>query len=92
MEKLSKYYSGMIGMKKIPDAVIVIDAKKENIGATEARKSNVPVIAVSNSDSSIKDITYPIVANDASRQSISLFTKAFAEAYKAGQMSVPEKN
>ena len=90
MEKLSKYYSGMIGMKKTPDAVLIIDAKKEHIGATEAKKSNVPVIALSNSDSNIKGISYPIVANDASRQSIVLFTKAFSDAYKAGQMSMPE--
>ncbi|MCX6757647.1 MAG: 30S ribosomal protein S2 [Candidatus Nomurabacteria bacterium] len=92
MEKLSKYYSGMLGMKKIPDAVLVIDAKKEHIGATEARKCNVPVIALANTDSNIKGITYSVIANDASRQSISLFAKAFSEAYKAGQMSVPDKN
>ncbi|MCX6752988.1 MAG: 30S ribosomal protein S2 [Candidatus Nomurabacteria bacterium] len=90
MEKLSKYYSGMIGMKKIPDALIIVDSKKEAIAATEARTSNVPVVAITNTDSNIKGLTYFIVANDASRQSINMFVKALAEAYKAGQMSVPE--
>lgn len=90
MEKLSKYYSGMIGMKKIPDALIIIDAKKEAIAVTEGLKSHVPVIALANTDSNIKGLTYAVIANDATRASIALFTKAFAAAYKAGQLSVPE--
>ncbi len=90
-EKLAKYYSGLVGLKKSPDAVFVIDAKKEHIAATEARKGGVPVIALINSDSDIKQIDYPIVGNDASIPSIKLFTEAIAGAYKAGQMSVPVK-
>ncbi len=90
-EKLAKYYSGLVGLKKSPDAIFIIDPKKEHIAATEARKGNVPVIALLNSDSNIKDITYPIVGNDASIPSIKLFTEALASAYKEGQMSVPDK-
>ena len=91
MEKLSRYYSGLIGLKKSPDALFVIDAKSEHIAATEARKSNVPVVALVNSDSNIKGIDYPIVANDSGIPSIKFFTIAIANAYKAGIMSVPEK-
>lgn len=91
MEKLSRYYSGLIGLKKIPDALFIVDAKAEHIAATEARKSDVPVIALINSDSNISGIDFPIVANDAAIPSIMLFTKAIAEDYKAGQMSVPVK-
>ncbi len=92
MEKLDKYYSGMLGIKKIPDAMFIIDAKKEAIAATEARKSNLPVIALTNTDSNIKELSFAIVANDASRNSINVFVKAIADAYKQGQMSVAEKN
>jgi small subunit ribosomal protein S2 len=92
MEKLDKYYSGMLGIKKIPDAMFIIDAKKETIAATEARKSNLPVIALTNTDSNIKELSFAIVANDASRNSINVFVKAIADAYKQGQMSVAEKN
>lgn len=91
MEKLARYYSGLVGLKKNPDAVFVIDAKAEHIAATEAKKSNVPVVALVNSDSNIKGIDYPIVANDTGIPSIKLFTTAIANAYKAGQMSVPNK-
>ena len=57
MEKLTRYYSGLIGLKKAPDALLVIDARSEHIAATEARKSGIPVIALVNSDSNIKNKT-----------------------------------
>ncbi len=92
MEKLSKYYSGLIGLKKTPDALFIIDSKAEHIAATEARKSSVPVVALVNSDSNIKGIDYPIVGNDSGIPSIKLFTTSIANAYKAGAMSLPLKD
>ena len=70
MERLSKYFSGLIGMTKMPDVVVVIDSKKEHIAIAEARKMNIPVIAIGNTDCSIKGIQYPIIANDSSTSSI----------------------
>jgi small subunit ribosomal protein S2 len=84
MEKLARYYSGLVGLKKTPDAMFVVDGKAEHIALTEAVKGNVPVIALVNSDSNIKGIDFPIVANDASIPSIKFFTEAIANAYKAG--------
>ncbi len=91
MEKLSRYYSGLIGLKKSPDALFVVDARSESIAVTEGRKSGIPVIALVNSDSNIKGIDYPIVANDSGIPSIKFFALAIGGAYKAGIMSVPEK-
>jgi small subunit ribosomal protein S2 len=91
MEKLARYYGGLLGLKKAPDAIFIVDAKAEHIAATEAMKSNVPVISLVNSDSNIKTINYPIVGNDAAIPSIKLFTTSITDAYKAGQMSVPAK-
>ena len=91
MEKLAKYYSGLVGLKKAPDAIFIVDAKKEHIAATEARKGMVPVVALINSDSDIKNITYPIVGNDASIPSIKILTETIVRTYKAGQSSVPNK-
>ncbi|HEV7424633.1 MAG TPA: 30S ribosomal protein S2 [Candidatus Paceibacterota bacterium] len=84
MEKLSRYYSGLVGLKKTPDALFIIDARGEHIAATEAKKSDVPVISLVNSDSNIKGISYPIVGNDSSIPSIKFFTSAIGSAYKAG--------
>ena len=91
MEKLSKYYGGLIGLKKTPDALFIIDSKSEHIAAVEAKKSNVPVVALANSDSNIKGIDYPIVANDSGIPSIKFFTNAIVNAYKEGTMSMPNK-
>jgi small subunit ribosomal protein S2 len=91
MEKLERYYSGLIGLKKAPDALFIVDAKSEHIAATEAKQSNIPVIALVNSDSNIKNIDYPIVANDSGIPSIKFFVLEITNAYKEGIMSVPEK-
>jgi len=91
MEKLSRYYSGLVGLKKAPDALFIVDAKAEHIAATEARKSNISVIALVNSDSNIKDIDYPIVGNDSSIPSINLFTSSIGSAYKVGSLSIVTK-
>src|SRR3989339_51118 len=91
MEKLTRYYSGLIGLKKAPDALLIIDARSEHIASTEAKRSGVPVIALVNSDSNIKSLDYPIVANDAGIPSIKFFITAIGNAYKESQISVPPK-
>jgi small subunit ribosomal protein S2 len=87
MEKLTRYYSGLIGLKKAPDALFIIDARSEHIAATEAKKSGIPMIAVVNSDSNIKSIDFPVVANDSGIPSIKFFSLAILNAYRSGQSS-----
>lgn len=89
MEKLARYYTGLLGLKKGPDALFIIDAKSEHIAATEARKVGIKVISLVNSDSNIKEIDYPIVANDSGIPSINFFTNTIANAYKEGRESIP---
>lgn len=97
MEKLARYYTGLLGLKKAPEALFVVDAKAEHIAVTEGKARGVPIIALMNSDSNIKGIEYPIVGNDASVPSIKFFILYLADAYKAslsaqaGQSTVPEK-
>jgi len=88
MEKLARYYPGLLSLKKAPDALFVVDARSEHIATTEARKSDVKVVSLVNSDSNIKGIDYPIVANDSGIPSIKFFTNAIVDAYKEGQNSV----
>ena len=91
MEKLAVYYSGLIGLKKLPDALFIIDPRAEEIAATEARKSRVPIVALVNSDSNILGINYPILGNDAALPSIKFFTETIAKAYQTGQMTAAEE-
>ena len=91
MERLSLYYEGLIGLKKIPDALFIIDSKKESIATKEAKIVDIPIITVLNSDSDIKKADYPILGNDAVIPSIKFFTKVITEAYKRGTASMLTK-
>lgn len=70
MARLDKYFAGVVGLYKMPEAVVIIDPKKESIALLEARKMNIPVISIGNTDCSVRGIDYPIVANDSSTSSI----------------------
>jgi small subunit ribosomal protein S2 len=87
VERLSKLFSGVANVTKTPDALFIVDTKKEHIAVTEAQSAGVPVIGLANSDTNIRGIDYPIVANDASAQSIAFFVNAIAKAYKDAILS-----
>lgn len=85
MERLEKYYTGLLTLKKNPDALIVIDPKKESIAVTEARDLGIPVIGILNTDSNIKGIDFPVVGNDGAMASIKFFVNHFKDAYGEGK-------
>jgi small subunit ribosomal protein S2 len=82
MERLTKYFGGLVGVSKLPDAIVIIDQKKEHIAAAEARKTNIPIIAIGNTDCSIRGIDYPITANDSSASSITTILDILKDAYQ----------
>ena len=84
MEDMTKNFQGLTGMTRTPDAVFVVDPKKEHIAVTEAHKMNLPVIALMNTDCDLKQVQFPIIANDAAVSSISYFLSAIKEAYESG--------
>ena len=61
---------GIENMKKLPDAVFIIDIKKNSLAAKEAKKKNIPTIAIVDTNVNPEDITYPIPANDDSVTSV----------------------
>lgn len=84
MDDMTKNFQGLTGITKTPDVMLVIDPKKEHIAVTEAHKMNLPVIALLNTDCNLKQVEYPIIANDASVSSISFFLEAVKDAYRKG--------
>lgn len=90
-EKLERYFSSLVNLNELPGAVFVVDANDETIAVAEAKKMNIPVITLSNSDCDIRGIAYPIVGNDASQGSIRYFTQELVEAYEAGRKERVEK-
>lgn len=84
MVDMTKNFQGLIGINRTPDAIFVIDPKKEHIAVTEAQKMNLPIIALLNTDCNLKQVQYPIIANDASVSSITFFLSKIKEAYTKG--------
>lgn len=84
-EKLEQYIGGIRDMKKLPDVMFVIDAVKEKIAITEARRLGIPVIAPLDTNCDPDIIDYPIPGNDDAIRSIQLFCKEMAEAIKEGR-------
>lgn len=82
--KLDNYFGGITSMKKTPDAVFVIDPKKEHLAVSEAMLLNIPIITLASSDCDISKISHAIPANDSSVTSVSYFVNEIKEAYEAG--------
>ncbi len=81
--KMEDLFSGIVSLKGIPDAMLVVDPKKELNAVLEAKRLGVPVIALLSTDCDIKAVDYPILANDSSRASIEFIVKHLADAYRA---------
>jgi small subunit ribosomal protein S2 len=85
IEKLKRFFIGIVPMRTLPAAIFIVDPKKESTAVSEANKLGIPVIALAGSDCDISNITYPIVANDASISSISFFVDRIKNAYLDGK-------
>jgi small subunit ribosomal protein S2 len=83
IEDLERAFGGLKNMGRIPDALLVVDSRREHIAVAEAKKVKIPVIALINSDCDASLIHYPIPANDASVKSIEFFLGELADAYRA---------
>ena len=79
-EKLEKVLNGIVSMTKIPGAIFVVDIKKEHIAISEARKLNIPVYAIVDTNCDPDLVDYPIPANDDAVKSIEIITKAISDA------------
>jgi len=90
-EKLYAVLSGIEEMKRLPGAVFIVDTKKEHIAVNEARKMNIPVFAMIDTNSDPTLIDYPVPANDDAAKSISLIVSKFAEAIIEARQKVQEE-
>ncbi len=90
IDKLQKMYGGLVTFgERLPDALFVVDPRKEKIAVEEALARKIPIIALASSDCDISNITYPLVANDSAKKSIEYFVKEIVNAYEEGLKSAP---
>ena len=80
--KLHRDLDGIADMKKLPDVVVVIDVCHDSIAVSEARKLNIPVVAIVDTNANPELIDYPIAANDDAVKSIKIIVDTLVEAIK----------
>src|ERR1700704_762745 len=89
-QSLEKVLSGIKSMNRLPDAVFVIDVRKEEIAVAEANKLGIPVIAVVDTNCSPEGIDHVIPGNDDALRALRLFTSRIADAILEGQQIATE--
>ena len=82
--KLELMVGGIRHLKKIPDAIVVIDVRKEKTAVNEAFRAGIPIVGLVDTNSDPSKITYVAPGNDDSIRSIALVTKCFADAVESG--------
>ena len=90
LEKLEKNLGGVHDMKDVPDAMFVVDLKKEQLAIHEARRLGIPVVALVDTNCDPDDADYVIPGNDDAISSCSLVTRVIANAISDGRHGVTE--
>ena len=85
IEKLEKYLGGITEMKKIPNAMFIVDPRKERIAVSEAMKLGLPIVAIVDTNCDPDEIDYVIPGNDDSARAVALYAKGFADAILEGK-------
>ena len=85
LEKLERNLGGIAQMDRLPDAVFILDTKKEHIGVTEANKLGIPIIAVVDTNCDPDVIQYVIPGNDDAIRSGNLMCRVIADAVEEGR-------
>src|SRR5690349_1471152 len=89
-ESLNKNLSGIKAMNRLPDAVFIIDVKKEEIAVAEANRLGIPIVAVFDTNCSPEGIDYVIPGNDDALRAVRLFASRIADAIVEGNQIATE--
>ncbi|MCU1266565.1 MAG: ribosomal protein S2p (SAe) [Acidobacteria bacterium] len=89
-ESLNKNLSGIKNMNRLPDAVFIIDVRKEEIAVAEANRLGIPIVAVVDTNCSPEGIDYVIPGNDDALRAVRLFTSRISDAILEGQQIATE--
>lgn len=90
--QLERLFGGVVELKGMPDALFVVDAKKEKTAVTEAKKKGVAVFGLIDSNTDPVLVDYPIPGNDDAVRSIKLLVSTFASAVEEGRQLAKKNN
>ncbi|MBI2097100.1 MAG: 30S ribosomal protein S2 [Candidatus Sungbacteria bacterium] len=83
-QSLLKVYGGLRLLRRLPDAVIIIDTVHDHIAVGEARRMKIPIVALVDTNTDPRPIQYPVPSNDDVRLAVQYMTHRMAEALKLG--------
>lgn len=89
--KLNLLFDGLREMKKLPDALFIVDTAKESVAVSEARKIGIPIVGICDTNANPDLINIPISANDESEKSIGLILEKLEEGIKEEKEKKKEK-
>jgi small subunit ribosomal protein S2 len=84
-EKLEKFLGGIKTMERLPGAVFIVDPKKEHIAVLEAKKLNIPVVGIVDTNCDPDDVDYIIPGNDDAIRAVALLSQTMANAILEGK-------
>ena len=84
-EKLEKFLGGIVGMKRQPAAMFIVDPRKERIAVLEAKKLHIPIVAIVDTNCDPDEIDYVIPGNDDAIRAVKLIAGAIADAVIEGR-------
>ena len=91
-EKLQRSLGGIADMKKLPQMIFIIDTNIESLAVAEARKLNIPIVAILDTNSDPTDIQFPIPGNDDARRSINLYCDLLKNTILAASKFIEKKS
>lgn len=91
IEKLEERFGGILGMKKKPSAIFIVDPRQEYNAHNEAVLNNIPVIGLCGTDCDITRVSHPIIANDSSVSSIEYILKIITDTYASNPQAAKTK-
>lgn len=90
IEDLEKTFGGIQKMENLPDVVLVVDSRHEEIAVSEAKKLNIPLVGIVNSDCNTADTDHFVACNDSSVASITYILNELVASYKEGLEKAPK--
>lgn len=90
--KAQRFYGGVETMVKLPDALFVVDVKKEENACREANTKKIPIVAICDTNADLSLVTYAIPGNDDATRAIEIITKAIADSFEEAKKAYEKKS
>ena len=90
IERLEKFMGGIKNMKKLPGALFIVDPRKEKIAVAEAKKLNIPIVAIVDTNCDPDEVDYVIPGNDDAIRAVKLIAGTIANAIIEGRQGADE--